>query len=53
MTPKTHVIMFEHKQSFPCLLALCLIRQIHTEQPDKNEIAIGPRIGCIYNGVTG
>src|SRR5882724_3429752 len=33
-------------------LALCLTRPIHTEQPDKDEIGVGLRIGCIYNGVT-
>jgi hypothetical protein len=51
MTSKTHFTIFEHKQSFPCLLTLCLIRPIHTEQPDKDEIAAGRRIGCIYNGL--
>jgi len=29
------------------LLALCLIRPIHTEQPDKDKIGVGLRIGCI------
>jgi hypothetical protein len=53
MTSKTDVIIFEHRQSFPCLLDLCLIRPVHTEQPDKDEIAVGRRIGCIANGIAG